>query len=1513
MEESTAASADTLRMELKKTVTEILDGGGGVSEDRGESDGTSGVLKSIDEAIRILNRLREVESKMQGDSETSSSSSVPQVPKEFKCMLSHAIMSEPVVIASGQTYEKRYIQQWLMFKETCPKTKEVLSHRSWSPNHLIDELITQWCQANKYDRPEASYAPIGLFSDDIDLLLQRISSPSSVEDQIKAASELRRQTKRFENVPALFVTEIPESITRLLTPLSALGEAIDSNRGLQKDIITALLYISSLEENKTAVAQHPLVIPLLTKSLKKGTAKTRRNSAEALWELSKVDSNKRIIGDADTLKALIHVIKEDHFTAAVTACYAVFHLCDLPENRGKVVSEGLIPTLINRIKERSFVYIYFALLALMTAQDRVIEEIEDLGFVDGVFSILRNTSCSVTGENGTLVVLRMCGRKTGDRDRERTRMKLIKEEEDNYSTFSKLAKQGSKRARIEAKAILQWIKRSGTESTAEATKTTADALKPELKKLLTEILSNGGGEIKDGGESDGVLKAIDDANKLLNRLREAESKKPESDIPSSSSSQSPKVEVPKEFICILSNKIMIEPVTIASGETYEYLKNENICPKSKEVLSHSLCTPNHLLDELITKWCLTNGYDRPKPADEVVVVTELSNDGIESLLQRISSPSSDEDQLEAAKEIRCQTNKFPNVRDRFVALHPGGITMLIRPLSDLDIGRVSTKPELQENLITALFNISIVMENVEAIAQTDKVISILTTSLTSGTMETRRNSASALLSLLAIASNKELIGSEETFTALGQLILAGDPVTSLVAGSVVYHLCHESDYMEKAISAGMVQALMRKIREGRYAAQYLGVLALLTTQERGVLEMEENREFMRHLFGILRGRNCLRSCENAVVIVLNMCSLVKPRHTLKVVNLEENEYATFLILTKQESSESLARNAGAVLQWLKVHGTGVTISPAIVKANNVFCLYPSLKYKYRSRRRRSFNKVKSKLYLSDQFALTNPSSDLEPLQDPPQTTASSGTGNGKIRYRSPSATELMESGTATVSSSVHHSPSNSSESHQGLLSVDGGKMTTTAKRGIGRHESIADKIQRNRGILLVISIPILLIGLVLLLMPGRSTSDAVVEEYTVLNRKGGPNSRPPKNYAVIFDAGSSGSRVHVYCFDRNLDLLPLGNELELFLQLKPGLSAYPTDPRQAANSLVSLLDKAEASVPRELRPKTPVRVGATAGLRTLGHKASENILQAVKELLRDRSMLKTEANAVTVLDGTQEGSYQWVTINYLLRNLGKPYSDTVGVVDLGGGSVQMAYAISEEDAATAPKPLEGEDSYVREMYLKGRKYFLYVHSYLHYGLLAARAEILKVSEDSNNPCIVTGYDGNYKYGGEELKAAAVQSGASLNECRRLTINALKVNDTLCTHMKCTFGGVWNGGRGGGQKNMFVASFFFDRAAEAGFVDPKQPVATVRPIDFEKAAKKACSMKMEEGKSKFPRVEEDNLPYLCMDLVYQYTLLVNGFGLEPSQTITLVKKVKYGEHAVEAAWPLGSAIEAVSSP
>ncbi|EEC82701.1 hypothetical protein OsI_27366 [Oryza sativa Indica Group] len=458
--------------------------------------------------------------------------------------------------------------------------------------------------------------------------------------------------------------------------------------------------------------------------------------------------------------------------------------------------------------------------------------------------------------------------------------------------------------------------------------------------------------------------------------------------------------------------------------------------------------------------------------------------------------------------------------------------------------------------------------------------------------------------------------------------------------------------------------------------------------------------------------------------------------------------------------------------------------------------------------------------------------------------------------------------------------------------------------GGARPDTLADRLHRYRGVLLVILAPLALVSLVLLLMPRSPASSSAAA-----GRRWGPLDA--NKYAVIFDAGSSGSRVHVFRFDANLDLLHIGDQIELFVQKKPGLSAYAKNPQEAAKSLVSLLEDAKRVVPAELRGQTPVRVGATAGLRALGAEKSEEILQAVRDLLREKSSFKTQPDWVTVLDGPQEGAYEWVTINYLLGKLGKTYADTVGVVDLGGGSVQMAYAIAEKDAVKAPKPSEGEDSYVKKLFLKGTTYYLYVHSYLHYGLLAARAEILKAGNGKGySYCTLEGHQGQYKYGNGKFEASASPSGASYSKCRDDVVKALKV-DQACTHMKCSFGGIWNGGGGAGQKNLFVASFFFDRAAEAGFVNPKAPVAKVKPSDFEKAAKRACKLNLKDAEAAYPGVQKDNIPYICMDLVYQYTLLVDGFGVGSHQEMTLVKKVPYSNAFVEAAWPLGSAIEVAS--
>ncbi|KAK6118545.1 hypothetical protein DH2020_047715 [Rehmannia glutinosa] len=410
-----------------------------------------------------------------------------------------------------------------------------------------------------------------------------------------------------------------------------------------------------------------------------------------------------------------------------------------------------------------------------------------------------------------------------------------------------------------------------------------------------------------------------------------------------------------------------------------------------------------------------------------------------------------------------------------------------------------------------------------------------------------------------------------------------------------------------------------------------------------------------------------------------------------------------------------------------------------------------------------------------------------------------------------------------------------------------------------------------------------------------------------------PNSPPnlDQNYAVVFDAGSTGSRVHVFSFDQNLDLLRFGQEYEFVLAIEPGLSSYANDPNAAAQSLEPLLKNAEAVVPKELHAVTPLRLGATAGLRQLPGNASEAILDAVRNLFKNESSLNYRAEWVSVLQGTDEGVYEWVAINYLLGSVGKNYSSTVGMVDLGGGSVQMAYAISDESVANAPEVPDGVESYVTNRVVMGTKYHLYSHSYLNYGMRAARAQNLNLSRGNGNPCVTNGYQGTYEYNGVVYKVSAPASGTSMRRCRALTRKTLRI-DAPCLHRNCSFNGVWNGGGGDGFNNLYVASFFHDTAVESGIIEANATSANVRPIAYRNAAKRACQATIDNIRSTFPHIDERDVPFLCMDLVYQFTLLVDGFGIDPLQEIRVLRQVDYKGSLVEAAWPLGCAVELLSS-
>ncbi|CAN6235443.1 unnamed protein product [Urochloa humidicola] len=85
------------------------------------------------------------------------SGSMPLPPEELRCPISLQLMYDPVVIASGQTYERACIEKWFNSgNTTCPKTRKQLPQLSVTPNYCIKGLIASWCEQNGVLVPSAA-------------------------------------------------------------------------------------------------------------------------------------------------------------------------------------------------------------------------------------------------------------------------------------------------------------------------------------------------------------------------------------------------------------------------------------------------------------------------------------------------------------------------------------------------------------------------------------------------------------------------------------------------------------------------------------------------------------------------------------------------------------------------------------------------------------------------------------------------------------------------------------------------------------------------------------------------------------------------------------------------------------------------------------------------------------------------------------------------------------------------------------------------------------------------------------------------------------------------------------------------------------------------------------------------------------------------------------------------------------------------------------------------------------
>ncbi|XP_044748742.1 ectonucleoside triphosphate diphosphohydrolase 5 isoform X2 [Coccinella septempunctata] len=382
-------------------------------------------------------------------------------------------------------------------------------------------------------------------------------------------------------------------------------------------------------------------------------------------------------------------------------------------------------------------------------------------------------------------------------------------------------------------------------------------------------------------------------------------------------------------------------------------------------------------------------------------------------------------------------------------------------------------------------------------------------------------------------------------------------------------------------------------------------------------------------------------------------------------------------------------------------------------------------------------------------------------------------------------------------------------------------------------------------------------------------------------------------YAVVIDAGSTGSRVLAFTFHESYIGSHLVLDKELFKYNKEGLSSFAENPEDGAKSIESLLEEAKNEIPQKHWTNTSLLLKATAGLRLLPTDKAEKLLHSVRNLFKKVPFL-TRKDSVEIMDGTDEGIYSWFTVNFLLGRINGNPANTVAALDLGGGSTQVTFA------ALAPSSLKHRDRIHLASSPTGN-IPVYTHSFLGLGLKAARKAILTYGQDNTSnitsECVNHIINGHkFKYGSEVYYVSGPQWNylTMVDESvGYLTSSEVPiVNMDKCLPIIKSF--IQNNSKPPEElpnKIIFAFSYYFDKAAEAGLIDPYTG-GRIELEDFKNAATEAC---------RTPNTEQ---PFLCLDLSFIWILLQDGLGLQLKTPINLFKKI----NGHEISWALGAAYD-----
>ena len=380
-------------------------------------------------------------------------------------------------------------------------------------------------------------------------------------------------------------------------------------------------------------------------------------------------------------------------------------------------------------------------------------------------------------------------------------------------------------------------------------------------------------------------------------------------------------------------------------------------------------------------------------------------------------------------------------------------------------------------------------------------------------------------------------------------------------------------------------------------------------------------------------------------------------------------------------------------------------------------------------------------------------------------------------------------------------------------------------------------------------------------------------------------------YAILFDAGSSGTRMEIYQFLASGPSLQPSQVIQLRPsphKVEPGLSDFADDPSKVDAYLTPLLESAKKTIPQDKQASSPIYLLATAGMRLLPQDQANAILDEVRNLFNDKSkcpFLFEDDNDARVILGKTEGIYGWVTVNFLSGVFGSN-KKSFGSLDLGGASHQNAFEINKKNSETMV------------IYVGGRNYSVFSRSYLGYGQDQAREHYLdSIAQKANcainhgcvvkSPCHNKGFKESLAYGGQE---SVFEGTAQVELCQQI-IRELFFCRTA-DKQKCPF---FDQPKLKGNFYGFSAIYYVLTGIDAVCSDCQHNKVTPKKID--QSSNEFCSKDYDE-------IKED--PYAkdnCFGGNYIYELLTAGYQLSQRKKIRVTNSL----HGFDLGWTLGAVL------